>query len=179
MRISDWSSDVCSSDLAGLDVHDHARGTAQQEAIGTGDGGTVEQRVDRDRLVLAARRLEPIVGEVGKLLGAGGAGRERDAARGEADLAELADAAEIGGAEEGRPGRDLVEAALAERLVHPEAGEGRGLLAEPRRYVTRIDGEQRRVVVDLAGSATVDRSEERRVGKERVSKGRPRWEREQ
>src|SRR3546814_281740 len=97
---------------AGLDVHDHARGTAQQEAIGTGDGGTVEQRVDRDRLVLAARRLEPIVGEVGKLLGAGGAGRERDAARGEADLAELADAAEIGGAEEGGPGRDLVEAAL-------------------------------------------------------------------
>src|SRR3546814_11734083 len=94
MRISDWSSDVCSSDL------------------------------------------------------------ERDAARGEADLAELADAAEIGGAEEGRPGRDLVEAALAERLVHPEAGEGRGLLAEPRRYVTRIDGEQRRVVVDQIGRAS-------------------------
>src|SRR3546814_17978152 len=63
-----------------------------------------------------------------------------------------------------RPGRDLVEAALAERLVHPAAGEGRGLLAEPRRYVTRIDGEQRRVVVDLAGSAPVDRMHSHGLG---------------
>src|SRR3546814_15450166 len=110
---------------AGLDVHDHARGTAQQEAIGTGDGGTVEQRVDRDRLVLAARRLEPIVGEVGKLLGAGGAGRERDAARGEAALAELADAAELGGAEEGSPGRAHLGAALGRATGRDSWGEER------------------------------------------------------
>src|SRR3546814_13230292 len=41
---------------------------------------------------------------------------------------------------------------------------GGGLLAEPRRYVTRIDGEQRRVVVDLAGSAPVDRMQSHGLG---------------
>src|SRR3546814_2680709 len=55
MRISDWSSDVCSSDLADRLLGDHAvddqhdrRRDQQPERAGAG------QRADRQRLVVAA-----------------------------------------------------------------------------------------------------------------------------
>src|SRR3546814_3508723 len=57
MRISDWSSDVCSSDLAGLEAlrieqrQMHARTETPDAAA------TIEQRVEADRLI-ASERLE-------------------------------------------------------------------------------------------------------------------------
>src|SRR3546814_16148303 len=63
MRISDWSSDVCSSDLAGLIEHGRAaalpvRGHAQQRADGdhAGAADAGEQDVPGLREIAGARR---------------------------------------------------------------------------------------------------------------------------
>src|SRR3546814_5707238 len=52
MRISDWSSDVCSSDLAGADDLDLPAGQARagDRAAGDGDGGRADRRPDPRRL---------------------------------------------------------------------------------------------------------------------------------
>ena len=90
-----------------LDVHHHARVPVQQELVGARDRRPVEQGIDRHRLGRARRRLEPEGAEVRELLRPRAAGVEGDAAGGQADLAFLADPAEVGGAQEGRPRLDL------------------------------------------------------------------------
>ena len=74
------------------------------EAVGAGDARAVEQGVDRDRVGAGLRRLEIDMGEVREFLGlAEHRDVDGEAARREAVLEELADGAEIGGAEEGDP----------------------------------------------------------------------------
>src|SRR3546814_2320526 len=61
MRISDWSSDVCSSDLLDQGVADHA-GTGHAVGMADGDGAAVDvQPVVRDAELVAA--VEHLDGE--------------------------------------------------------------------------------------------------------------------
>src|SRR3546814_12060106 len=64
MRISDWSSDVCSSDL--IELRQHGSHFPVAAAIGQGDG-------DFDADVLRRRRLEPVP-ELAEQIGADDAG---------------------------------------------------------------------------------------------------------
>src|SRR3546814_2910784 len=67
MRISDWSSDVCSSDLitvdsiaaaVGVDVVIHPRARAALEAYYTDKGGLNEQRLRMARVPAGAELIE-------------------------------------------------------------------------------------------------------------------------
>src|SRR3546814_16691768 len=57
MRISDWSSDVCSSDLGALPRHG-----GREDTVAGARGGTLRGRVDRRQLVVGVytdgRRIE-------------------------------------------------------------------------------------------------------------------------
>src|SRR3546814_9647722 len=66
MRISDWSSDVCSSDLRARGSDRRDRGGLDRRAVVAGDLALVEQRLD----LLAAQRLifQHGVGEQVKLV---------------------------------------------------------------------------------------------------------------
>src|SRR3546814_15674146 len=65
MRISDWSSDVCSSDLRTSNVGDRKEGNVNRGAdIATGAGAGKEAAKDQDRAItlramIAARRETP------------------------------------------------------------------------------------------------------------------------
>src|SRR3546814_1168798 len=90
MRISDWSSDVCSSDLVQVQARLQAQGVARTQAGGLHARG--KQRIpQRDCTVLGQHDLEAV------LAGVAGAGDEQrravDRLRFDGgDLAELADA---------------------------------------------------------------------------------------
>ena len=49
--------DVLAQEQRGLDVHDHALGALQREAVGAGEARPVEQRVDDHRLGLGSRAV--------------------------------------------------------------------------------------------------------------------------
>src|SRR3546814_10182429 len=55
MRISDWSSDVCSSDLVATIFCDDAH---LMDAIAAGAQGYILKEEDRDRIVVTLRRIE-------------------------------------------------------------------------------------------------------------------------
>src|SRR3546814_10469136 len=79
MRISDWSSDVCSSDLRARQGVARAAGMAAQEAFGLGLDrrpavlGEGDDRAGLER-VLRGRRTRPVAGLAGGGLGVGGEG---------------------------------------------------------------------------------------------------------
>src|SRR3546814_12445529 len=81
MRISDWSSDVCSSDLAAQPA---GRLRVVGDARGEGVGG-VDQQVDALAPQVVGQGLDPTeaadaqaAGQGGRLLGAAGAGRSEE-----------------------------------------------------------------------------------------------------
>src|SRR3546814_19761208 len=109
MRISDWSSDVCSSDLAldrpaqeevFLHLHYHAFPAGEAEVVGAGDAGPVQQGVDRDRRV-GGGRGDVELGEVWKFLRHRNGDVQRDAEGRESVLLQGADGEEVGRAKEG------------------------------------------------------------------------------
>src|SRR3546814_4671939 len=79
MRISDWSSDVCSSDLRAQPVVARAAGMAAQAAFGLGLDrrpavlGEGDDRAGLER-VLRVRRARTVAGLAGGGLGVGGEG---------------------------------------------------------------------------------------------------------
>ncbi len=95
---------VAAQGQARLDVHQHGFFPVHDEAIGPGDARAFQRGIERD-LVRAVRwRLEVEAGEVRKLLRmAGGGYVDSDAACRKTVLVQLADTAEIGGAEESNP----------------------------------------------------------------------------
>src|SRR3546814_20799304 len=100
MRISDWSSDVCSSDLVAVRVA-VAPGLAQPHAVD--DRGVVE-RVGDDGIVLAQQRLEQAA------VGVEAGGVEDRVALAEEVGARLLQllVQVLGRSEEGRVGKDVV-----------------------------------------------------------------------
>ena len=120
-----------------LDVHQDALAARHQEAVGADDRGPLHQRIEQHR-VAALFRLDVELGEIGEFLRpVGDRDVERDAARREPILAQLADGAEIGRAEEGDPVvLAPVERPLA-RFLDAQAGEPGALRQVARRRAHR------------------------------------------
>src|SRR3546814_4449882 len=146
MRISDWSSDVCSSDLDGFRI------------VGI-------DSLMQDLLVAERQygQLAPVGATVSDLQLAIGAARALGAAdRGQAAVAS-------GGSVVGLEDDAGTDALLARMAILPAARGG--VLAKCVK-----PQQDRRVDLPTIGGATVeDRSEERRVGKEFVRTCRSRW----
>src|SRR3546814_5288447 len=65
MRISDWSSDVCSSDLLDRGDADPARGAKDEQGVAFLDMAAIDQRVDAGAIGHQQRRA------LGKIMGLG------------------------------------------------------------------------------------------------------------
>src|ERR1700722_8845832 len=97
-------TDVAARKHARLDFHHDAIVPSQYESIGAGHAGSVQYRVDHHLVGAVRRWLEIEAGEVGKFFRPPRSGHiHGDAARGEAILTQLTDAAKIGRSEKGRP----------------------------------------------------------------------------
>src|SRR3546814_19697133 len=149
MRISDWSSDVCSSDLTRLGEADKALKAAEARLT-----NARENRIRAEGAVSQTRQaLETVVARVREKL--------------DCALDDVLEAAEIGEGQE-LPPREEVEAKLA-RLVRERDNMGAvNLRAEVE---ARELDEQ---IVGMQSERSALRSEERRVGKECVRTGRSR-----
>ncbi len=133
--------DIAAQEQRGLHFHAHRLAASHVEAIGAGDAGTLEQGADRHRVAAIGRSVEEELGEDREFLGlARHRHVERGAARRQAVLVQLADGAEVGGAEEGDPVvLAPVEAVLVVEaaFLEAEAGEARALGQLARRAVGR------------------------------------------
>src|SRR3546814_310170 len=203
MRISDWSSDVCSSDLLGAEDRHRDRQVVDDMQHGDGDDEGDEEPVCHiDMRLLALHQCadeddeidhpddgQPQIGVPFRL----------------GIFAALGDAGEIAGggqddeqliAEEQEPagGGAAEQAGTAGALDDKDRGADQGIAAEGedrrrgvqraqpaegrpfKMHVEQREGElQRDEDAGGEGGDTPERSEERRVGKECVSKCRSRW----
>ncbi len=99
------------------------------------------------------RRQEPEAGEVREFLRRAAAGRDCDSPSGHADLAKLALAAEIGGAQEGDPGLGLAPVLVSGLgLAHPKARHWRRVHGQLRRDVPGWNREIAGIEEDFAGN---------------------------
>src|ERR1700721_4230770 len=111
-------TDVAARKHARLNFHHDAIVPSQQESIDAGHAGSVQYRVDHHLVGAVRRWLEIEAGEVGKFFRPPRSGHiHGDAARGEAILTQLTDAAKIGRSEKARPA--LLWHARVPTMPHP------------------------------------------------------------